>query len=86
MTFKVRVHPRSAADAFGGIREGALVVRLTAPPVEGKANAALARFLARSLGVAPSAIEVLRGTRGRDKLIRVEGLTSATLQAVLASL
>ena len=85
MTLKVRVHPRSAADALGGVRDGALVVRLIAPPVEGKANAALTRFLARALGVAPTAVEVLRGTRGRDKLVRVVGLTSAAVRSALVS-
>jgi uncharacterized protein (TIGR00251 family) len=82
---KVRVQPRSAADGFGGIREGALVVRLTAPPVEGKANAALARFLGRALEVPPSAIEVIRGATGRDKLVRVAGLDASAARMRLGS-
>ena len=85
MILKVRVQPRSAADALGGIREGALVVRLTAPPVDGKANAALARFLGRALRVPPSAIEVLRGAAGRDKLVRIAGLTRAVVRDLLVS-
>ena len=85
MILKVRVQPRSAADGFGGIRAGALVVRLTAPPVEGRANAALARFLGRALGVPPSAVEVVRGETGRDKLVRVAGLTSAAIATRLVS-
>jgi uncharacterized protein (TIGR00251 family) len=79
----VRVQPRAAQDAVGGVREGALVVRLTAPPVEGKANAALARFLARALGVAPSAVEVVRGATGRDKVVRVAGVTPAHVRAMI---
>jgi uncharacterized protein len=55
VTLRVRVQPRASRDALAGEREGALVVRLTAPPVEGAANEALARFLGRTLGVAPSA-------------------------------
>jgi uncharacterized protein (TIGR00251 family) len=82
---RVRVRPRSSAEAFGGIRDGALIVRVTAPPVEGKANAALARFLGRALDVPPSAIEVVRGAAGRDKLVRVAGLTVSALRARLAS-
>ena len=45
VTVRVRVQPRASRDALGGLRAGSLVVRLTAPPVEGEANAALARFL-----------------------------------------
>ena len=79
------MQPRSAADGFGGIRQGALVVRLTAPPVEGKANAALARFLGRALEVPPSAIEVIRGATGRDKLVRVAGLDASAARMRLGS-
>lgn len=77
------MQPRAAQDAVGGVREGALVVRLTAPPVEGKANAALARFLGRTLGVAPSAVEVVRGATGRDKVVRVAGVTPAHVRAMI---
>jgi uncharacterized protein len=55
------------------------VVRLTAPPVDGEANAALARFLGRILGVPPSSVSILRGAAGRDKVVRVEGLGAAEL-------
>ena len=85
MILKVRVQPRSAAEGFAGIRQGALVVRLTAPPVEGKANAALARFLGRALEVPPSAIEVVRGATGRDKLVRVAGLTASAARSRLGA-
>ena len=83
MILRVRVQPRSAADALAGVREGALVVRLTAPPVEGRANAALARFLGRALRVPPSAIEVVRGASGRDKQVRIAGVTPQALRALL---
>jgi uncharacterized protein (TIGR00251 family) len=84
VTFKVRVQPRAAEDALAGVRAGALVVRLTAPPVDGRANQALARFLGRALRVPPSAIEVVRGATGRDKLVHVAGLTCADVRAVLS--
>ncbi len=77
LTLRVRVQPRASKDALGGEREGALVVRLTAPPVEGAANEALARFLGRTLGVAPSAVRVVRGTSGRNKLVSVAGIDAA---------
>jgi uncharacterized protein len=72
---RVRVRPRSSREAVEGIREGALVVRLTAPPVEGEANAALSRILGRTLDVAPSAVRILRGVSSRDKLVEVAGVS-----------
>lgn len=78
LTIRVRVQPRASKDALGGEREGALVVRLTAPPVEGAANEALARFLGRTLGIAPSAVRVVSGASGRNKVVSVAGLDAAT--------
>jgi hypothetical protein len=78
LTLRVRVQPRAARDGLAGEREGALVVRLTAPPVEGAANEALARFLGERLGVAPSAVRVARGATGRNKVVEVAGLDAAT--------
>ena len=62
---------------------GALVVRLTAPPVDGEANAALTRFLGRSLGVAPSSIAIARGASGREKVVRIDGVTAADVVRLL---
>jgi uncharacterized protein len=73
-TLRVRVQPRASRDEVAGERAGALLVRLTAAPVDGQANAALLRLLARRLGLPASALEILRGGRGRDKLVRVAGL------------
>ena len=77
ITLRVRVQPRASRDALGGEREGALVVRLSAPPVEGAANEALARFLGKTLGVAPSAVRVVSGTTGRNKVVSVAGVDAA---------
>lgn len=82
---KVRVQPRSSRNAFGGEREGALVVRLTAPPVEGAANKALVRLLGRGLGVAPSAIHIASGTSGRSKRVAVVGIDVATARQRLSA-
>lgn len=84
MTIPVRVQPRASRDALGGVRNGALLVRLTAPPVEGEANASLVRFLARALGVPPTAITLVRGSRGRDKLVKVSGVDVAGVRERLA--
>ena len=85
----MRVKPRSSRDGIEGARDGALVVRLTAPPVEGEANVALGRLLGGALGVAPSAVSIVRGASGRDKLVALAGVSlagaRARLDAALAS-
>lgn len=85
VTLRVRVSPRASKDALGGEREGALVVRLTAPPVEGAANESLARFLGKTLGVAPSAVRVVSGASGRNKVVSVAGLDAATARERLGT-
>ncbi len=66
----VRVQPRAAHDELrlDGAR---LKVRITAPPVDGAANAHLLRFLAAEFGVAPSRTELVRGATGREKVVRI---------------
>jgi len=82
-TIAVRVQPRAARDEIAGERGGKLVVRLVAPPVEGRANEALRRLLAKRLGVANSRVSVVRGARSRDKLVRVVGLPTPDLWRAL---
>ncbi len=81
MRLTVRVRPGASRNRIDGFRDGALVVRLTAPPVAGQANAALVVLLARQLGVARRDIEILRGQRGRLKVISVSGLTDDAVRA-----
>ena len=66
-----------------GERAGAVVVRVTAPPVDGKANAALCAFVARRARLAPSRVSIVRGTSSRDKVVRAEGIALADLRAAL---
>lgn len=70
----VRVTPRAHADEVVGCREGVLLVRVSAPPVDGRANAAVCRMIARRVGVSPGRVTVIRGERARDKLVRVQGV------------
>jgi uncharacterized protein len=77
----VRVRPRSARDLVEGERQGALLVRLSAAPVDGKANEALVRVLGKALGVPPTSIAILRGAGARDKVVRIAGLAAAALRA-----
>ncbi|MDF1551716.1 MAG: DUF167 family protein [Deferrisomatales bacterium] len=69
------VQPRAARDEVAGVQGDAVKVRLTAPPVEGKANGALVRFLARQLGVPRGAVELTAGAGSRHKTVRVSGLS-----------
>lgn len=80
----VRVTPRARRDEVVGWRDGILRLRVLAPPVEGKANAAVAKLLARALGVSRRDIAIARGSRSRDKQVVVEGLTEAEVRERLA--
>jgi uncharacterized protein len=82
---EVRVIPRARRDEIGGERGGRLLVRLTAPPVDGAANAALCRLVARRVGVPARRVSIVRGQTSRDKLVRVEGLTEAELRGSMTS-
>jgi len=76
----VRVTPRASKDEIVEVlSDGTVKVHLTAPPVEGKANEALVKFMSEVLEVAPSRIEVVAGANGRDKLISVLEMDSATV-------
>jgi uncharacterized protein YggU (UPF0235/DUF167 family) len=55
-------------------------VRVTAPPVDGRANDALCRLIARRAGIAPSRVTLVRGEKSRDKTLSVEGVDAATLR------
>jgi uncharacterized protein (TIGR00251 family) len=80
VTFEVRVAPRASRNAIAGVHEGALKVSLTAPPVEGAANEALRKLLAKALGVPKSNIEIIRGERGRNKVLRIRGVSRGALR------
>jgi len=70
----VKVKPRASRDAVEGWKEGSLVVRLTSPPVDGAANSALIRLLAKKTGVARSRIRIVSGDKGRSKVLEFEGI------------
>ena len=80
----IRAQPRASADQVVGWQDGALKVRVTAPPVDDAANRAILELLARTLGVPRSHVSVVRGVRGRQKLIRIAGLSQERLDAELA--
>ncbi len=71
---RVRVTPRARKNALAGEREGALLVRLTAPPLEGAANAALVTLLAKAVDLPRSAVRITSGPRGRNKTVLLVGM------------
>lgn len=73
VSFEVRVASRASRNAIIGVYEGALKVALTAPPVEGAANDALRKLIAKALSVPKSDVEIIRGERSRNKVLRVYG-------------
>lgn len=79
----VRVIPRAGRSEVAGQRDGALLVRLAAAPVDGAANDALIELIARSIGVARRAVTIVSGERSRRKRIEVSGLDLATATARL---
>jgi uncharacterized protein (TIGR00251 family) len=82
---RLRVQPRASRDEIAGWREGALAVRVTAPPVEGEANRAVVELLARALAVPRRTVSVVHGERGRDKLVRIDGLSLEDVERRLSA-
>ncbi len=78
-TIRVHIIPNAKIDNVVGEHGGAIKIKLRAPAVEGKANAALRRFLAEKLSIPQRAIVLDRGERSRDKVIRIDGLSEADL-------
>jgi uncharacterized protein (TIGR00251 family) len=81
----LRVQPRSRKNELAGERAGALLVRVTAPPVDGKANEAVRRLIAKRLGVPVRQVSIVRGESSRDKLIEVEGIGDDELRLALSA-
>ena len=79
LTFAVRVVPRASKTAAAGEHDGALRVRVAAPPVEGAANEELVRFLAGTFGVAAREVEILSGHASKSKRVRVRGAKASDL-------
>jgi uncharacterized protein len=80
---EVRLRPRGSRDELAGLRAGVLQAKVTAAPVDGKANKALCKLIAKRAGVAPSRVAVVRGEKSRDKVVRVEGIDEAALHEAL---
>jgi uncharacterized protein (TIGR00251 family) len=82
-SFMVRLQPRAKRNAIVEERDGVLRVSVAAAPVDGRANAALCKLIAKRAGVARSSVSVARGERSREKVVQVEGVTLGELRRAL---
>ena len=85
LTLDIQVVPRASRAGVGPLVGERLRVAVTAPPVDGAANAAVIEALAEAFGVRKSAVTIVRGERGRPKTVQVAGVTRAALDALLIS-
>lgn len=83
VTFRLRVQPRASRTELAGEYGDALKLRITAPPVEGKANEECRRFLAKLLDVPASAVEIVSGISSKDKVIRVHNINAERVREAL---
>ena len=77
---RIRLTPRAAREQIAPADGDGYLVRVTAPPVDGRANDALCRLIARRAGVASSRVTLVRGAKAREKVVSVEGIDAATLR------
>ena len=84
VTFDVLVQPRASREKIGPRHDGRIKIAVTAPPVDGEANAAVIEAVAKALGIAKSAVEVVAGASSRRKTLRVSGVTAAQVEALCA--
>jgi uncharacterized protein (TIGR00251 family) len=83
LSFDVRVSPRASRDAIEGEHAGALKIRLTAPPVDDRANESLRRLLAAGLKVSLAAVRIVAGEKSRTKRVVISGVTREQVRALL---
>ncbi len=86
ITIDVLVKPRSSRGGIEGVQEGKLKVKISAPPVDGKANEQLTEIISEALGVPKSGIEIIRGRTSRQKTLRVAGLSRESFDSFLEKL
>jgi len=76
---KVYLQPKSSKNEIVGPYRDGIKVKVTAPPIEGKANEALIRFLAKEFGISPSCVEILKGHHSREKTLKISGVVDQDL-------
>ena len=81
----VRVIPRSGRSGIAGTRDGAVLVRLNAPPVDGAANAELIELIAEAIGVSKRVVSIAAGVRSRSKTVHVSGVSEDQVRSIIGS-
>jgi uncharacterized protein len=82
VTFAVRVQPRASRDEIAGEYQDALKIRLTAPPVDDRANESLRKLLAARLKVPLAAVRIASDERSRNKRLEIRGVTAAMIRGL----
>ena len=85
LTFAVRIVPRASRSEIAGEHNGALRVRIAAPPVSGAANRELVRTLAKIFKLPQNAVEIVSGANSKNKTVRLRGADAATLERLILS-
>jgi uncharacterized protein (TIGR00251 family) len=83
-TLEIHLQPGAKRNEVAGFRDGVLYVKVTALPQKGQANRALLELMAQTLGVPKSALAIIRGYTGRNKVVVIQGLTAVELKDILA--
>ena len=83
VSFAVRVQPRASCDEIAGEYQYALKIRLTAPPLDDRANTALRKFLASRLKVSLAAVRIASGEHNRNKRVEIRGVTAENIRALI---
>lgn len=83
VSFAVRLQPRASRDEIAGEYQDGLKIRLTAPPLDDRANQALRKLLAARLKVPMTAVRIASGERSRNKRVEIHGVTPAMIRGLL---
>jgi uncharacterized protein (TIGR00251 family) len=83
ITLSIRIQPRASKNEIVTRLNGGLKIRLTAPPVDGAANEALVKFLAGTLSIPRSQVEIVSGHTSREKIVRISGIKGAEVKRLL---
>ena len=84
--FAAAIQPRASRNKILGIHNHCLKIKLTSPPVDGAANQACIKFLAKAFGISPSRVSIVKGETSKNKTIQFEGMDPETFMNTLASL
>jgi len=83
LTLRLRVQPLAARTEFTGEYAGGIKLKITAPPVDGRANQECRRFLAKLLGVSAGSVEIIAGDSSRDKVVRIHNISAEKVREAL---